>query len=121
MKKMHKASILVFLLTFITSLTFAQETPEFSVKVGGLIQAWTSYGQINGADTNSLGWGIRRARLIATSNFGTKMKGIVQLELTSFKLLDASRLINCNFYYHSFYSYFSKRHDRTIKKISKSE
>ncbi|MBI1931250.1 MAG: hypothetical protein HYS24_01775 [Ignavibacteriales bacterium] len=89
MKKMHKASILIFLLTFITSLTFAQETPEFSVKVGGLIQAWTSYGQINGADTNSLGWGIRRARLTATSNFGTKMKGIVQLELTSFKLLDA--------------------------------
>lgn len=33
--------------------------------------------------------GVRRARLVATSNFGSKMKGTVHLELTSFKLLDA--------------------------------
>ncbi|MBK7106457.1 MAG: hypothetical protein IPH62_14345 [Ignavibacteriae bacterium] len=89
MKIIKKSTILIIIFLLTSINLFAQETPEFTVKVGGLIQAWTSYGQINGADTNSIGWGVRRARLVATSNFGSKMKGTVHLELTSFKLLDA--------------------------------
>lgn len=62
---------------------------DFSYRIGGTVQAWTSMGQIDGADTNSLGFGIRRARLRAYSKFGNKMKGFLQMELTSPKLLDA--------------------------------
>ncbi len=89
MHKIQKRTILLFFVLFSFVTMQAQETPDFTVKVGGLVQAWTSYGQIDGADTNSIGWGIRRARLVATSTFGKKMKGTIHLELTSFKLLDA--------------------------------
>ena len=79
--------MLVFFIS--TNLNFAQYDPEFSYRIGGTIQAWTSLGQIDGSDTSSLGWGLRRVRVRAYSNFGTKMKGFVQFELTSPKLLDA--------------------------------
>lgn len=81
-------TILLFVLLS-SVLMKAQEAPEFSHKIAGTIQAWTSIGQIHGVDTNSLGWGIRRARLRSNSTFGDKMKGFIQIELTSPKLLDA--------------------------------
>ncbi|MBK8946776.1 MAG: hypothetical protein IPM32_16115 [Ignavibacteriae bacterium] len=89
MKIIKNYTVLIILFLSASINLFAQEDQEFTVKMSGLVQAWTSYGQINGADTNSIGWGVRRARLVATSNFGSKMKGTIHLELTSFKLLDA--------------------------------
>jgi predicted porin len=89
---MHQIKKLtIFMLVFLTSasLILAQDNPDFSYKIGGTIQAWTSLGQINNSDTNSLGWGLRRVRLRAYTTLGDKMKGFVQVELTSPKLLDA--------------------------------
>ncbi|MCB9249803.1 MAG: hypothetical protein H6613_15265 [Ignavibacteriales bacterium] len=83
-----KRFTVIMLVIFIsTNLNFAQDDPEFSYRIGGTIQAWTSLGQIDGSDTSSLGWGLRRVRVRAYSNFGTKMKGFVQFELTSLNYL----------------------------------
>jgi len=89
MLKITKLLTIVAFLLMSAGLLSAQDVPDFSYRIGGTVQAWTSMGDIHGADTNSLGWGLRRVRLRAYSKFGDKMKGFVQMELTSPKLLDA--------------------------------
>ncbi len=89
---MRKSHILFYSISIIllsTIILSAQDTPKFKYRIGGTVQAWTSMGEINGADTNSIGWGLRRVRLRAYSSFGDKMKGYIQFELTSGKLTDA--------------------------------
>lgn len=89
MRKISKLfSIFVFVLLSASFLT-AQDAPEFSYRMGGTVQAWTSMGDIHGSDTSSFGWGLRRVRLRAYATLGDKMKGFIQMELTSPKLLDA--------------------------------
>lgn len=89
MRKITKLfSILVLSFLFV-GIVSAQDAPQFKYRMGGTVQAWTSLGDINGSDTSSFGWGLRRVRLRAYSSFGDKMKGFVQMELTSPKLLDA--------------------------------
>ncbi|MCB0731517.1 MAG: hypothetical protein KDC88_10825 [Ignavibacteriae bacterium] len=89
MQKITKLFTIILVVLFSAGLLMAQDEPEFSYKMGGTVQAWTSMGEIHGADTNSLGWGLRRVRLRAYATLGDKMKGFVQMELTSPKLLDA--------------------------------
>ncbi len=81
-------TILIFSF-FITNNLSAQDDFKISNKIGGTIQAWTSYGEIHNSDTNSLGWGLRRVRLRSYSTFGKYIKGYIQVELTNPKLLDA--------------------------------
>lgn len=89
MSKQRNLLTVLILVLVSSGFLFAQDGPDFSYRIGGTVQAWTSMGEIHGADTNSLGWGLRRVRLRAYSSFGDKMKGFVQMELTSPKLLDA--------------------------------
>jgi len=89
MSKINELFIIFAFLFLTVSLLTAQDAPEFSYRIGGTIQPWFSYGQVSGSDTNSLGFGIRRARLRAYSQFGDKMKGFIQMELVNPKLLDA--------------------------------
>jgi len=82
-----KITIVLFIVS--TVVVLAQDAPELDFRLGGTVQAWTTSGQINGSDTNSLGWGIRRARLRAYANYGSKLKGFLQMEVASPKLIDA--------------------------------
>lgn len=99
MVKLYKQLLVLVILFLSTGILTAQDVPEFKYRIGGTVQAWTSMGQIDGADTSSLGWGLRRVRLRAYSSFGDKMKGFFQMELTSPKLLDAriEYLVSKNF------------------------
>ncbi|MEE9430313.1 MAG: porin [Melioribacteraceae bacterium] len=85
MKKVTGIILLFVLLG--TTILFAQDKPNVNVRIGGTVQAMVSYAETN-QDTNQLGFGIRRARLRAYSSFSKKMKGYMQMELTSPKLLD---------------------------------
>ena len=76
---------LFFLVTF-TSLLFADDATK--VKVNGTIQSWFSYAQTN-TDTSQVGFGLRRVRLRFKSDLGENIKGYVQFEANSPKLLDA--------------------------------
>jgi hypothetical protein len=89
MLKITKLFTILAVLQLSVGVLIAQDAPEFSYRVGGTVQSWTSLGEIHSADTNSFGWGLRRVRLRAYSKFGDKMKGFIQMELTSPKLLDA--------------------------------
>ena len=89
MRKISRLFTVLALVLVSAGLLTAQDAPDFSYRIGGTVQAWTSMGDIHGSDTNSLGFGVRRARLRAYSTFGDKMKGFIQMELTSPKLLDA--------------------------------
>ena len=81
---------ITILFSFVTvGILFAQDAPKLDFRLGGTVQAWTTFGQVNNADTNSLGWGIRRARLRAYANYGKKVKGFIQVEAASPKLIDA--------------------------------
>ncbi len=80
--------ILLTLLLFFSQLNFAQDDTEIKVKVGGTIQAQASYSQTN-SDTNQVGFGLRRVRGRLYSQFRNNLKGFIQFEMTSFKLLDA--------------------------------
>lgn len=93
MTKLSK-QIFIFAVIFLTAgILTAQDAPDFSYRMGGTIQAWGSMGQIDkdfsGIDTSAFGFGLRRVRLRAYATLGDKMKGFVQMELTSPKLLDA--------------------------------
>lgn len=79
--------ILVLLLSL--GCLHAQDMPDINLRNGGTLQFWSSMGQINGADTNSMGFGFRRVRLRNYITIGNNLKAFIQTELTSFKLLDA--------------------------------
>lgn len=89
MKKVKRLFLLFLITLLIASFNFAQDKSDFTTKLGGTIQFWGSYGEINSADTNSLGFGIRRARLKVHSTLGNKVKGYIQVEVSSPKLVDA--------------------------------
>lgn len=89
MNKLTNRYFILVVLLLSAGVLSAQDAPEFSYRIGGTVQAWTSMGEIHGSDTNSVGWGLRRVRLRAYSSFGDKMKGYFQIELTSPKLVDA--------------------------------
>ena len=89
MKSTRTLSTVIFLLVFLCGSLIAQEMPEIKLRNGGTVQFWGSMGQINGADTNSMGFGLRRVRFRNYIDVGDNMKAFVQTELTTFKLLDA--------------------------------
>jgi hypothetical protein len=91
MHKIIKLFTILAVMQLSSGVLTAQDAPDFSYRIGGTVQAWASMGEVDKdlADTTSMGFGIRRARLRAYSTFGKKMKGFIQMELTSPKLLDA--------------------------------
>lgn len=96
MKRITTLLSIIALIAFFSSNVYSQEV---KARMGGTVQFWASNGQINAADTGSTGFGLRRARLRSYVNVGDNVKGFVQMELTSFKLLDAriEYMFNKNF------------------------
>ncbi len=99
MKAFTKLTFTLFLILITSGLIFSQDGPDIKVRLGGTVQAMASYSQTGGADTAQIGFGLRRVRLRAYSNFSKHFKGFIQMEVTSPKLLDArlTYMLNENF------------------------
>ncbi|MCH8941129.1 MAG: hypothetical protein IIA48_01615 [Bacteroidetes bacterium] len=78
--------VLVFV-TFL-STSYSQDKPDIKVRVGGTVQAMVSSAQTN-TDTSQVGFGLKRIRGRLYTTFSKNIKGFIQFEMTSFKLLDA--------------------------------
>ncbi len=87
--KVRKKVLFLILFVLLAEIVAAQDSPKITSRIGGTIQTWASYGQINATDTNSLGVGIKRARLRAYSKYGNKVKGFIQVEVSSPRIIDA--------------------------------
>lgn len=88
MKKFFGFSLLLITIFSFCSYTLAQDTPDIKWKLGGTVQAYSSYAQ-TASDTNQIGFGLRRVRVKVYADFSANIKSFVQFELTTPKLLDA--------------------------------
>lgn len=95
MKLFTKTAITMFVVLFTSAMIFAQDAPEMKISLGGTVQAMVGMGQ-TGADTNQVGFGMRRTRLVAKVGFGKHFTGFIQYSAKSNKLLDARMTFKLN-------------------------
>ncbi|NOX17173.1 MAG: porin [Chlorobi bacterium] len=89
MKAFTKVTFTILLLLLTSGFLFSQDMPDLKVRLGGTVQGMASYSQTGGVDTSQIGFGLRRVRLRAYTSYGKHFKGMIQMEVTNPKLLDA--------------------------------